>query len=109
GQVTGQTGAMDRMQPIGAQDRHAAVPDESPAGTGFALFDTAIGHCGIAWNERVLTGLLLSEGDEAATRRRMRRLHPGLAEVSPRALPPLPRMAIARIAALLRGERDDLS
>ena len=39
---------------------------------GFALFESAIGHCGIAWDDTVLTGVLLPEGSEAATRRRMR-------------------------------------
>ena len=72
---------------------------------GFGLFDTAIGRCGIAWGERGLTGVQLPEADETLTRARMRRRFPGLAETAP---PPQVRIATARIAALLRGERDDL-
>lgn len=73
--------------------------------TGFSLFDTAIGCCGIAWSERGLAGVQLPEAREALTRARMRRLFPGVAETAP---PPAVREAAARIAALLRGERDDL-
>ena len=40
---------------------------------GFALFDTALGTCGIAWKLNALTGVQLPEGDAAATRLRMRR------------------------------------
>jgi methylated-DNA-[protein]-cysteine S-methyltransferase len=36
--------------------------------TGFALFDTAIGRCGVAWGERGLLGVQLPEGDDARTR-----------------------------------------
>jgi methylated-DNA-[protein]-cysteine S-methyltransferase len=86
--------------------RRPAPGDSAPA--GFTLFDTAIGHCAIAWGARELTGVLLCEGSEAATRQRMQRLHPGLGEISPDALPPLAQEASARIAALLRGHHDDL-
>ena len=34
---------------------------------GFCLFDTAIGPCGIAWNEHSLAGVQLPEADEAST------------------------------------------
>lgn len=73
---------------------------------GFALFDTPLGHCGIAWGERGLAGLLLPEHSLAQTRARMQRLFPRLHEV-----PPSPEVhaAITRIRALLNGERDDLS
>ena len=39
--------------------------------TGFALFDTAIGACGIAWGPRGIVGVQLPEADEGATRERM--------------------------------------
>ena len=48
---------------------------------GFCLFDTAIGACGIAWSQTLLSGVQLPDGDEAATRARMRRRFPGIAEV----------------------------
>lgn len=73
--------------------------------TGFSLFDTTIGSCGIAWGERGLVGVQLPEVDEARTRARMLRRFPGAAEL---AAPPDVRAAADRIAALLRGERDDL-
>jgi methylated-DNA-[protein]-cysteine S-methyltransferase len=38
----------------------------------YCLFDTAIGACGIAWNERGLTRLQLPETDRSATERRLR-------------------------------------
>lgn len=37
----------------------------------FAIFDTAIGPCGIVWNARGLTGVQLPKKDEAATRARV--------------------------------------
>ena len=37
---------------------------------GYLLFDTAIGHCGLAWGERGIIGVLLPEGSEDETRRR---------------------------------------
>ena len=40
---------------------------------GFTLFETAIGHCGVAWSPRGLVGVQLPEGRPAATRARMRR------------------------------------
>ena len=72
---------------------------------GFGLFDTVIGHCGVAWGERGLAGVQLPEADEALTRARMRRRFPGWVEAP---APPQVLVATARVAALLRGERDDL-
>ena len=37
----------------------------------FALFDTAIGRCAIAWGARGVVGVQLPEGGEARTRARM--------------------------------------
>jgi len=34
---------------------------------GFALFETAIGHCGIVWSERGVAGVQLPERNEPAT------------------------------------------
>ncbi|MFO1298686.1 MAG: hypothetical protein U1F25_20880, partial [Rubrivivax sp.] len=36
----------------------------------FALFDTAIGRCGIAWNERGISGVQLPASNAAVTRAR---------------------------------------
>ncbi|HEX3694769.1 MAG TPA: methylated-DNA--[protein]-cysteine S-methyltransferase [Polyangia bacterium] len=73
---------------------------------GFALFDTAIGRCAIAWGARGIVGVNLPEGRESATRARMQQRFPDTKE----ALPPVAvKVAIDRIAALLGGERSDLS
>lgn len=47
---------------------------------GFALFDTAVGRCGIAWSARGIAGLQLPEKTEPATRARMLRRYPGAVE-----------------------------
>jgi len=73
--------------------------------TGFALFDTAIGPCGIAWNGRGVVGVQLPEGGEAETRARLRRRFPDTREAPP---PEPVRRAIAGVVALLRGEPSEL-
>lgn len=74
---------------------------------GFALFDTAIGPCGIAWDERgAVRAVQLPEASARATRERLRRRCPGAAEAVP---PPPVQDAIGRVTALLRGEPRDLS
>ena len=40
---------------------------------GFAIFETPIGACGIAWGPRGITGLQLPETTAQGTRSRMRR------------------------------------
>ena len=76
--------------------------------TGYLLFDTAIGCCGLAWGGNGLTGVLLPEdGGPAATRRRMRRFHAPAEEAGVDAPPPAT-SAAARIQGLLRVEKDDL-
>ena len=66
----------------------------------YALFETAIGHCGIAWGECGLTGVQLPGRDEAATRARMGRRFPRSREA---VAPPPVQQAMAAIVALLRG------
>jgi methylated-DNA-[protein]-cysteine S-methyltransferase len=73
---------------------------------GFALFDTAIGRCAIAWSERGIVRVLLPERDDAATRARLLRRHPGAREATP---PKETARAIEGIAALVAGEPRDLS
>jgi len=76
------------------------------AATRFALFDTAIGRCGIAWGDAGIVALQLPEASEAETAARLRKTCPTAAE----GLPPPPIMAaIGLVAALLRGEAADLS
>ena len=68
---------------------------------GYALFDTALGRCGIAWSERGIAAIELPAPDDAATRRRLART--GAREAAP------PPDVAAAIARLLAGEPDDLS
>ncbi|RZL66238.1 MAG: methylated-DNA--[protein]-cysteine S-methyltransferase [Variovorax sp.] len=73
--------------------------------TGFALFDTALGHCALAWGPHGLTGVQLPEADAAATRARMVQRFPALDEAEPDATA---EKAIAAIQRLLAGDPDDL-
>ena len=73
---------------------------------GFALFDTAIGRCGIAWNARGIVATCLPAPDERRTRARLCRRSPGAEEQTP---PPAIQRVIDRVVALLRGEADDLA
>ena len=74
--------------------------------SGFALFDTAIGRCGVAWGERGVAGVQLPEAGERETRARMLQRFPAAGEATP---PPEVQGIIDRIVALLRGEISDLS
>jgi methylated-DNA-[protein]-cysteine S-methyltransferase len=85
---------------------HSELMTQPTSATGFALFDTALGSCGIAWNEGGVIGVQLPEQDAAATRARLRRRFPELRETEPSADVSA---AIERIIALLRGERADLT
>jgi methylated-DNA-[protein]-cysteine S-methyltransferase len=73
---------------------------------GFALFDTAIGACGVAWGERGLVGIQLPEASEARTRARMRRRFPATPESRP---PPSVQRTIEGIVQLLQGEAVDFA
>ncbi|HTV36052.1 MAG TPA: methylated-DNA--[protein]-cysteine S-methyltransferase [Xanthobacteraceae bacterium] len=76
------------------------------ADLNFALFDTAIGCCGIVWSARGVAGVQLPEKDIAATRARLRRRHPQAKETVP---PADVQRAVDRIMRLLAGERSDLT
>jgi len=77
-----------------------------PPASRYALFDTALGCCAIAWSARGITALQLPEADRDATAARLRR-HLGQAiEAAP---PPAVRGAIEAVVALLLGEPVDLA
>jgi methylated-DNA-[protein]-cysteine S-methyltransferase len=72
---------------------------------GCALFDTAIGRCGIAWTGGRIVAVQLPERDDVRTLARLRRRAPG-----PERTPPAPiQDVIDRMVALLDGEPIDLS
>lgn len=73
--------------------------------TGFALFDTEVGCCGVAWSARGIAGVQLPEGSDLAMRARMLRRFPGARETTP---PAEVRQAIEAMGALLRGESSEL-
>jgi methylated-DNA-[protein]-cysteine S-methyltransferase len=72
----------------------------------FALFDTAIGRCAIAWSTRGVVAVFLPERGDAALRTGVLRRHPGARESAP---PDDVARAINGITALLGGEHRDLS
>jgi methylated-DNA-[protein]-cysteine S-methyltransferase len=74
--------------------------------TGFKVFDTAIGPCGVAWGERGLVGTQLPEPSAGETRTRLLRRYPGAREA---AAPPEVERAVVAISSHLRGEPADLS
>lgn len=72
----------------------------------FALFDSAIGHCGIAWGEAGICGVQLPEASAQHTLQRMRQRFPAAQQT----LPPGPvQAAIAGVVAMLRGQPHDFS
>jgi methylated-DNA-[protein]-cysteine S-methyltransferase len=72
---------------------------------GCALFDTAIGRCGIAWAGGRIVAVQLPERDDVRTLARLRRRAAG-----PERTPPAPiQDVIDRMVALLDGEPIDLS
>lgn len=73
---------------------------------GHALFDTAIGVCGIAWGPRGVVAVQLPETDREGTRTRLLKgLRPAPAQVH---TPAQVQAAINGIQALMRGESRDL-
>ena len=73
--------------------------------SAYALFDTAIGACAVAWGERGILAAQLPEMSRRAARRRMRRRFPGAGEQTP---PPAVARAIEAIVGLLDGEAREL-
>ncbi len=72
----------------------------------FALFETAIGACGIVWSARGVAGVQLPEGDATATRARVEWRYPNAREAPPQLVI---QNAIDGVAALLAGEPRDLT
>jgi methylated-DNA-[protein]-cysteine S-methyltransferase len=72
----------------------------------YTLFETSIGLCVLAWNDRGVIGFQLPEDDVPRTRSRITRRFPGIAETPP---PPHIQGIVADVTALLQGEARDLS
>lgn len=75
---------------------------------GFAVFDTALGTCGVAWSaDGRIVGSQLPEGTAEQTAARMRERFPDA--VAAGSAPPSVRRAIDGVVALLSGDHVDLS
>jgi O-6-methylguanine DNA methyltransferase len=72
----------------------------------FALFDTALGSCGIAWGDAGIAAVQLPDARKTQTRARLRQQFPAVVEKVPTR--PV-QLAIDHICALLRGDKADLS
>ena len=75
-------------------------------GQHFAIFDTAIGPCGIVWGERGITGVQLPMGNEERTRKRIRQRNGDVTEAPPTAQV---QHAIDGMIELLEGKPNDLA
>jgi methylated-DNA-[protein]-cysteine S-methyltransferase len=80
--------------------------DETGVAQGFALFDTAIGTCAIAWGQSGIVGTSLPSKSAAASRAFMQKRFPEAEEVV--APPPSVQTVINGIVALMEGEKRDL-
>jgi methylated-DNA-[protein]-cysteine S-methyltransferase len=76
------------------------------AGRGYAIFDTVIGRCGIAWGDGGILAVQLPEAREIETRRRMLRQYSDARELRPSMNAEI---AIEAIALLLRAQPCDFS
>jgi len=87
----------------GGGDEYDAAPGWG-GDVGYALFDTVLGVCAIAWGPGGITGVQLPEESAEDVRARLTAAQPGLPEAEP---PEAIRAAIGRIRALLAGETED--
>lgn len=72
----------------------------------YALFDTAIGPCAIAWGDRGIRGLQLPEASKQQTLQRMRQRFPAAQQ----SLPTAPVQAVMNgVVAMLGGQPHDFS
>ena len=75
--------------------------------TGYLLFDTAVGTCGLAWTaDGAICAAQLPEANVAATRARLQRKHPDAGQSI--GVPEAIRSSVTRIQGLLSGVPDDL-
>jgi methylated-DNA-[protein]-cysteine S-methyltransferase len=72
----------------------------------FAIFDTALGHCGLVWTSRGIAGVDLPAGSEEKTRARLLRRFPDAVEAKPS---PDIRKIIDDVVALIAGDKIDFS
>jgi methylated-DNA-[protein]-cysteine S-methyltransferase len=73
---------------------------------GFAIFDTSLGPCGIAWRGDAVVGTALPACDGEELRRHLGRRFPGATE---RAMPEPVRQVMGMVVRLLEGEPVDFA
>jgi len=76
------------------------------SGQCFAIFETALGPCGIVWTSRGIAGVNLPEGSEEKTRARLKKRFPEAEEAAPAADI---QKIIGEVIALIAGEKIDFS
>jgi methylated-DNA-[protein]-cysteine S-methyltransferase len=72
----------------------------------YTLFDTAIGSCAIAWNDRGVVAFQLPDGSNSTTQNSLTSRVREAVQAEP---PPATQRVIDAVTALLRGERTDLA
>jgi methylated-DNA-[protein]-cysteine S-methyltransferase len=72
----------------------------------YTLFDTAIGSCAIAWNDRGVVAFQLPDGSNSTTQNSLTSRVREAVQAEP---PPAIQRVIDAVTALLRGERTDLA
>jgi methylated-DNA-[protein]-cysteine S-methyltransferase len=73
---------------------------------GFALFDTVIGRCAVAWSDAGLIGVQLPEANDEIAGLRLAKRFPAAVPAPP---PPAIEAAMSRIGAFLAGASDDFA
>lgn len=74
---------------------------------GFALFDTPVGRCGVAWAENGIVGVQLPQQNDSQTRTRLQQR--SLVDIAESVPPASVMQVIGAMTRLLNGERIDLS
>jgi O-6-methylguanine DNA methyltransferase len=100
------TDAAQAALPRAVAPRTRAAVARSVPEPQFALFDTPIGRCAIAWSPAGIKLLQLPEGRESATRARLLERVKGARESTP---PAFVQVALRAIERLLAGETADFS
>ena len=72
---------------------------------GFAVFETVVGACGIAWSDRGVIGFQLPEADTSSMRQRLAQRFDATESVPP----PDVQQGIDAVVRLMNGEREDLN
>src|SRR5689334_16657419 len=92
--------------PFFLHSTQSAIIQMMAAQYAFTLFDTAIGLCGLVWDEDGIAGVQLPEGSQAATRSRLLARFPKAELLGP---PQELELAITAIRAVIDGEPADVS